>query len=107
MVPWEEERKSKQARKDISVERPKIDNGQDSQDIDFGITKLDGKAYDRNGTIANNVRILCKRCFEEFSSDLELLENLQRLFKGVTNDTQCVVCKRYFRGNRRLNQHLI
>ena len=89
MVPWEEERKSKQARKDISVERPKIDNGQDSQDIDFGITKLDGKAYDRNGTIANNVRILCK------------------LFKGVTNDTQCVVCKRYFRGNRRLNQHLI
>ena len=68
------------ARLDISIEGPEIDNGQDSQDIDLSVTKLDGKAYDRNETIANSVRSLCKRCFEEFSSELELLEHLQRSF---------------------------
>ena len=67
-------------RLDISIEGPEIDNGQDSQDIDFSVTKLDGKAYDRNETIANSVRSLCKCCFEEFSSELELLEHLQRSF---------------------------
>ena len=107
IVPREEERKSEQTRIDISVERPEIDNGQDSQDIDFSVTKLDGKAYDRNETIANSVRSLCKCCFEEFRSDLEFLEHLQRSFRCVINDTQCVVCKRYFRGNRGLNQHLV
>ena len=30
MVPWEEELKSEQMRIDISVEKPEIDNGQDS-----------------------------------------------------------------------------
>ena len=107
MVPREEERKSEQSRIDISVERLEIDNGQDSQDIDFSITKLDGKAYDNNETIVNSVRSLCKYCFEEFLSDLELFEHLQRLFKCVINDTQRVVCKKYFRGNRRLNQHVV
>ena len=43
IVPREEERKSEQTRIDISVERPEIDNVQDSHDIDFGITNLDGK----------------------------------------------------------------
>ena len=102
-VPLEEERKSEPTRLDIS----EIDNLQDSQDIDFSINKLDGKAYDRNEAYANSVRSLCKRCFEEFSSDLELLEHLQRSFKCVINDTQCVVCKKYFRKNRGLNQNLI
>ena len=107
MVPQEEERKSEETKIDSSIERPEIDNGQDSQDIDFSIAKLDGKAYDRNEKIANSVRSLCKRYSEEFSSDLELLEHLQRSFKCVTNDTPCVVCKRYFRGYRGLDQHLI
>ena len=107
IVPREEERKSEQTRIDISVEIPEINNGQDSQDIDFSITKLDGKAYDRNKTIANSVRSLCKCCFEEFRSDLEFLEHLQRSFKCVINDTQCVVCKRYCRENCGLNQHLV
>ena len=104
---WEEERKSEQARINISVERPEIDNVQDSHVIDFGITNLDGKAYDRNEAIANSVRSLCKCCFEEFFSDLELLEHQQRSSKCVINDTQCVVCKRYFRRNPGLNQHLV
>ena len=30
-----------------------------------------------------------------------------RFVDWVVNDTQCAVCKRYFRGNRGLNQHLI
>ena len=107
MSPREEERKSGQPRIDISAERLETDNGQDSQDIDFSITTLDGKAYDRNGTIANSVKSLCKRCYEEFSSDLELLVYVQRLFKNVINDTQCVVYKRYFRENRGLSQHVI
>ena len=102
IVPREEERKSEQTRIDISVERPEIDNGQDSHDIDFGITNLDGKAYDRNETIGNSVRSLCKCCFEEFFPDLELLEHQQRPSKCVINDTQCVV-----RRNRGLNQHLV
>ena len=107
MVLREEGRKSEPARLDISLKRPENDNGQDSQDIDFRITKLDGKAYYRNKTIANSVRGSYKRCFEEFSSELELLEYLHRLFKCVINYTQSVVCKRYFRGHRGLNQHLI
>ena len=107
MVPQEEGQKSEPTRLDISVEGPEIDNGQDSQDIDFSITKVGRKVYDRNETTANSVRSLCKRCFEKFSSELELLEHLQRSFKCVINDTQCVVCKRYFRGNHGLNQHLI
>ena len=56
MVPREEGRKSEPTRLHISVKGPEIDNGHDSQDIDFTITKLDGKAYDRNDTVANNVR---------------------------------------------------
>ena len=44
--------------------------------------KLDGKAYDRNETIANSVRILCKHCFEGFNSF--------KSFKCVINDSQCV-----------------
>ena len=107
MVPREEEWKSEPTRSDISVERPKTDNGQDSQDIDFSITKLDGKTYDRNETIANSVRTLCKCYFEEFNLDLELLEHLQKSFKCFINDTQCVACKKYFRGNHKLNQRLI
>ena len=107
MAPREDEWKSEPTRLDISVERPKTDNGQDSQDIDFSITKLDGKTYDRNETIANSVRTLCKCYFEEFNLDLELLEHLQKSFKCFINDTQCVVCKRYFRGNHKLNQRLI
>ena len=75
----------------------------DKKDIDFGNTNLDGKAYDRNEITAS----LCKWCFEEFFSDLELLEHQQRSSKCVINDTQCVACKRYFRRNRGLNQHLV
>ena len=41
IVPREEERKSEQTRIDISVERPEIDNGQDSQDINFSIKKFE------------------------------------------------------------------
>ena len=89
IVPREEERKSEQTRIDISVERLEMVNGQDSQDIDFSITKLDGKAYDMNETIANSVRSLCKCSFEEFRSDLKLLKHLQRLFKCVINYTLC------------------
>ena len=63
MVPQEEGQKSEPTRLDISVEGPKIDNGQDSQDINFSITKVDGKAYDRNEKTANSVRSLCKCCF--------------------------------------------
>ena len=107
MAPREDEWKSEPTRLDISVERPKTDNGQGSQDIDFSITKLEGKTHDRNETTANSVRNLCKCCFEEFSLDLELLEHLQKSFKCFINDTQCVVCKRYFRGNHKLNQRLI
>ena len=92
---------------DISVEGSEIDNGQDSQDINFSITKLDKNAYGRSERITNSVRSLCKGCFEEFSSELELLEHLEISFKCVINGTQCVVCKRYFRGNCGLNQHLI
>ena len=58
MVPQEEGQKSEPSRLDISVEGPEIDNGQDPQDIDFSITKLDGKAYDRNETISNSARIV-------------------------------------------------
>ena len=83
---WEEERKSEQARINISVERPEIDYVQDSHVIGFGITNLDGKTYDRNEAIANSVRSLCKCCFEEFFSDLELLEHQQRSSKCVMND---------------------
>ena len=107
MVAQEQGQKSKSTRLHISVEGPEIENGQDLQDIGFSITKLDGKAYDRNETIANSIRSSCKCCFEEFSSELELLEHLQRSFKYVINDTQSVVCKRYFRGNCGLNKHLI
>ena len=78
MVPREEELKSEQTRIDISVEKPEINNGQDSQNIDFSITKLDGKAYDRNEIIVDSVRNMCKRCIERFSSDLLLLEHLKR-----------------------------
>ena len=46
MVPREEERNSEQRKIDISVKRPEIDNGQYLQDIDFSITKWDGKAYE-------------------------------------------------------------
>ena len=45
MFPREEGWKSEPSRLDISVEGPEIHNGQDSQVIDFSITKLDGKAY--------------------------------------------------------------
>ena len=65
-----------------------MDNGQDSEYIDFSITKLVGKSYDRNETIANSNRSLCKRCVGEFSSELELLEHLQRSFKCFINDTR-------------------
>ena len=42
--------------------------------------------------IANSVKSLCKHYFEEeFSSELELLEHLQRSFRYVINDTQRVV----------------
>ena len=47
MVPREEWRSSEPARLEISIEGPEIGNEQDSQDIDFIITKLDGKAYDK------------------------------------------------------------
>ena len=47
-------------RLDISVEGPEIDNRQDSQDIDFSVTKLDGKAYDKNETIAKCVNAALK-----------------------------------------------
>ena len=107
MVPLEEGRRSEPTRLDISVEGPEIYSGQDSQDIKFSITKLDGKAYYWSERITNSLRSSCKGCFEEFSSDLELLEHLQRSFKCVINDTQCVVCKRYFRGNCGFSQHLI
>ena len=70
MVPREEERNSEQRKIDISVKRPEIDNGQYLQDIDFSITKWDGKAYDGNETIANSIRNMYKRCIEGFSSDL-------------------------------------
>ena len=106
MVLREEGPKSEPTRLDISVEGPEVDNGQDLQDIDFSVTKLDGKAYYRNETIASSVRSLCKCCFEEFSSELELLEHLQRSLRYVINDTQCVLCKRYFRGDSGLNGHL-
>ena len=90
VVPREKGRKNEPTSLDISFERPEIDNGQDSHDIDFNITKLDDKAY-RNVTIANSVRSSCKCCFEEFSSELELLEHLQGSFKCVLNDTQWYV----------------
>ena len=75
MVPQEKGPKNAPTRLDISVQGPEIDNGQDSQDFNFSIKKLDGKkAYDRNKTVVNSVRRPCKCCFEEFSSELELLE---------------------------------
>ena len=107
IVTQEEARKSVLRRTYISVEKPEVKNGQDLQDIDFSITNLDGKAYHRNETIVNSVRGSCKHCFQEFSLELEFLEHLQRSFKCVIYDTQCVVCKRYFNGDRGLNQHLI
>ena len=107
MVSQEEAQKSVLRRTYISVEKPEVKNGQDLQDIDFSITNLDGKAYHRNETIVNSVRGSCKHCFQEFSLELEFLEHLQRSFKCVVYDTQCVVCKRYFNGDRGLNQHLI
>ena len=88
IVPRDEGQKSQPTRLDILFEEPEIHNGKDSQDIDFSITKLDGEAYDRNETIGNSVRSSCKCCFEEFSSELELLDHLQRSFKCVINDTQ-------------------
>ena len=103
IVPREGEWNSEQRKIDISVERPEIDNGQYLQDIDFSITKWDGKAYDGNETIANSIRNVYKRCIEGFSSDLQLFKHLQRPFKCVIKDTQRVVCKRYFRGNHGLN----
>ena len=45
----------------MKVERWELDNRQDSKDIDFSITKLDGKAYDKNKIIINRVRSSCKR----------------------------------------------
>ena len=83
IVPWEEGQKSEPARTDISVEGPEMHNGQDSQDIDFSITKLDEKAKDRNVTTANSVKNSSKHCFEEFNLELQLLEHLQRSFKCV------------------------
>ena len=71
IVPQEKGPKSEPTRLNISVEGPEIDNGQDSQDFDFSIKKLDGK---KHKTIVNSVRRPCKRCFEEFSSELELLQ---------------------------------
>lgn len=84
--------KKEPTRTDISYEGPEKNNGKYSQYIDFRITNLDGNAYDRNETIAtNSVRSSCKRCFEEFSSESELLEHLQRSFKFAINNTQSVV----------------
>ena len=76
MVPCKDRWKSGTTRLDTSIERLEIDNGQDSQNINFSITNLDKKAYNRNKTIANSVRSLCKCCFEKFSSELELLKHL-------------------------------
>ena len=57
MVPQEKGPKNAPTRLDISVQGPEIDNGQDSQDFNFSIKKLDGKkAYDRNKTVVNSVR---------------------------------------------------
>ena len=36
-----------------------------------------------------------------------MLEHLHIFFKCFINDTQCVICKRYIRGDRGLNHYLI
>ena len=58
-------------------------------------------------TTASSVKSSYKRCFQEFSSELELMEHLQGTFKYIINDTQCIVCKRYFKVDCGLSQHLI
>ena len=45
MVPQEKGPKNAPTRLDISVQGPEIDNGQDSQDFNFSIKKLDGKKH--------------------------------------------------------------
>ena len=72
VVPQEKVQKSELARLYISVKGTETDNRQDSQDINFSFTKLDRKAYDRNETIANSVRNLCKHWFEEFTSRVRI-----------------------------------
>ena len=56
MVPRVKVQRSEPARLYISLEGTEIDHRQDSKDVDFCLTKLDKKAYDRNETTANSVR---------------------------------------------------
>ena len=87
MVLQEERQNSEPSTIGISVEQFEIDNRKDSWYTNFRFTN-------RNEAIANNVRTLSKCCFEDYSSELELMEQLKRLFK-------------VFEGDCRLNQHLI
>ena len=84
-----------------------MDKGQELQDIDFNIMNLEKKAYDRKVKITENSRIVCKQCLRDFSSELEVMEHAQRSFKCVLLNKQCSICKRYFKGDHGLNQHLI
>lgn len=48
----------------------------------------------------------CKVCSSSFPTEIKLMEHLQRSYHCVSNNTQCVVCKKYFKGEKGLNIHL-